>query len=243
MPPASAVSEFRKQLPINAGTHIITHNGVCTVGAVLKATTPYAALFPGLAAMRYAVTAGHCVSEYTNVSVENQGVIGQVTWVSSVSDLALIKIDPLARNAVTCDPSSTLHRCSIGVFYTPRAIGNIFLLDQAGRYRSIPFRGTAIPGGDEVFCTSGAVTGVVCAWRNSPLPADQPRHRAGASTWVHDPASEGDSGGPVAGAQGQLYGIISEFTNRDYPMSDVMSYVPIDQFFEEQPYYSLAPPG
>lgn len=240
--PANAVSEFRQQLPIQAGTQLNVPGGSCTAGAVLASTSLLSGLTTYLRSVRYVVTARHCASDGARVSVGTQGVVGSVIWHSNSADIEIVKIEPLARRGWQCDPSSVIHRCAVSVYYTPRAIGNIFLRDQAGRYRSIPVRGTAIPGAEENFCTSGAVTGVNCTWTAAELPVGHNSFQAGARTWA-DNVSRGDSGGPVAGRDGQLYGIINQFGLPDSPVPDLMTYAPIAQIFSEQPGYELAGSG
>lgn len=57
--PANAVSEFHRQLPINAGTRLRLPVEYCTSGAVLSSRNWYPHLSARSKANRYVVTAGH----------------------------------------------------------------------------------------------------------------------------------------------------------------------------------------
>lgn len=186
--------------------------------------------------------AGHCGNVGDTISVGSQANIGKVIWEAVAADIMIAKIDPLGRNTWNCDGSSTLHRCSPVMTYTPRAVGNVFLFNQAGRYASVPVTGSGTPGVNEMFCTSGAISGVNCTWGLHPLPPAAPPFVLGATTW-RNATLDGDSGGPVVSRSGQLYGIISEGGEVWGRIPDFMSFVPISRVFEEQPGYQLAPPG
>lgn len=240
--PAHATEAFRQELPIQAGTELHTPSHYCTAGAVLKSNSLMSELSAYLKEIRYVVIAGHCATEGTEVNVGPRNGIGKVVWVSSRADIELVKVEPISRPHWTCDPGSTLHHCGYSTYYTPRAIGNIFLFAPPGGIRSIPIRGTAVPGGGETFCTSGARSGVNCTWSTATLPVSGLYGRAGATTWAHNVVS-GDSGGPVAGTGGQLYGIISQGGIPGGDTPDMMNYVPMATVFEELPGYVLAPPG
>ncbi|MHC2185204.1 hypothetical protein ACVLV4_000842 [Rathayibacter agropyri] len=240
--PAYAISEFRQQTPIRAGTRVELPHGYCTVGAVLSSTSWYAPLSPQMSATRYAVLAGHCGDEGESVSVADRGIVGRVIWKSGLSDLEIARIDPLARANFNCGTGSMIRHCTPFTSYTPRAHGSIFLPDHTGRIVSMPIDGTGVPGENEVFCTSGAVSGVNCAWGIASLPPDAPPYLLGATTWLAS-TTRGDSGGPVASRGGRLYGIISDGARTTSTRPDLMTYVPISRLFEEQPGYVLAPPG
>lgn len=238
--PANAVSEFREQIPLQAGSHIAVGESRCTVGAVLVSTSWYASLIPSARATRYIVTAGHCGEVGDPIRVNYQGVIGSVVWKSAILDAEIAQIDPLPESRAGCDPSSTLHRCTVSTTYTPRAIGRIFLFDPAGRYSSLPVTGMGAPAANEVFCTSGAHSGVNCTWGAHRLPPGAPPHVLGARTFRNQ-VEDGDSGGPVASRSGTLYGIISEGMYPHDPDPDFMSYVPLTRILQEQSGYALAP--
>lgn len=240
--PAHAVSEFRQQTPLQAGTRVELPHGYCTVGAVLSVTSWYARLAPQIRTIRYVVLAAHCADEGESVSVGNQGVVGRVIWKSGLSDLEIAKIDPLPRVNWNCGTGSMIRHCAPFTSYTPRASGTIFLRNHAHRIVSMPFDGTGVPGENEVFCTSGAVSGVNCAWGIAVLPPGAPPYLLGATTWLAS-VTQGDSGGPVASQGGRLYGIIADGARTTSERPDLMAYVPIARLFEEQPGYVLAPPG
>lgn len=240
-PPAQAVAEFRQQMPVQAGTQASFPDGRCTVGAVLRSTRLLSYLPQGRAT-RYLVMSEHCAHNGDPVTVMNHGVIGHVIWTSHRSDLEIVQVDPLVRRQVSCNASSILHNCGINAYYTPRAIGNIFLRNHTGAYVSVPIAGTGTPGVNEIFCTSGAKTGVNCTWGISALPPDAPANLLGARTWAGNVVS-GDSGGPVSSRAGRLYGIISAGAGAETSMPDAMSYVPISKVFEEQFNYEIAPAG
>ncbi|AND15635.1 trypsin-like serine protease [Rathayibacter tritici] len=239
--PASAVSEFREQIPIQAGSHVAIGRFRCTVGAVLISTTWYGSMGPSARATRYIVTAGHCGHVGDPVRVNLQGIIGSVIWESPILDAEIARIDPIAENNFGCDPSSALHRCTIATAYTRRATGRIFLFDNGGRYASLPVTGMGVPGVNEVFCTSGAYSGVNCSWGIHPLPPGSPPYILGARTFRNQ-VEDGDSGGPVASRSGTLYGIISDGTYPKDPDPDFMTYVPLSRILQAQPGYTLAPP-
>lgn len=240
--PASAVSGFRLQLPINAGTFVRLGEWGCTTGAVLSSRSWYLQLSARLKAVRYIVLAGHCGEVGDSISVGSQANVGKVIWKARAADIMIARIDPLARTNWGCDGSTSLHRCMPITTYTPRAVGNVFLFDQAGRYASVPVTGSGTPGVNEIFCTSGAISGVNCSWGLQALPHGAPPFILGATTW-RNVGSPGDSGGPVVSRSGQLYGTISQGGDAWGNIPDFMSFVPIARLFEEQPGYQLAPPG
>ncbi|PPF30981.1 serine protease [Rathayibacter tritici] len=240
--PANAVSEFREKTPLQAGSRVELPRAYCTVGAVLSSTSWYSPMSPGIRKTRYVVLAGHCGNEGDSVSVADQGVIGRVIWESGTSDLEIARIDPIPRTNWNCASGSMIRHCDPYTTYSPRAIGNIFLRDHTGRYVSMPFDGMGVPGENEVFCTSGAVSGVNCTWGIAPLPPRSPPFLLAATTWTASTVS-GDSGGPVASRGGRLYGIITDGALPASSRPDLMAYVPISRLFEEQRGYVLAPPG
>ncbi|PPF25978.1 hypothetical protein C5C34_00620 [Rathayibacter rathayi] len=238
--PGRPVSEFREQIPIQAGSFIAAGKYRCTVGAVLVSTSFYAAVSPKAKATRYIVTAGHCGNVGDPIRVNLQGIIGSVIWKSTMLDVSIARIDPIGESHVGCDPSSSLHRCTVATSYMPRATGRIFLFDHFGRYASLPVIGMGVPSVNEVFCTSGARTGVNCSWGVARLPPAAPIFVLGARTFRNQ-VLVGDSGGPVAGRDGRLYGIVSEGLNWNDSDPDLMTYVPISRILEEQRGYALAP--
>ncbi|AZZ56176.1 hypothetical protein C5E08_09895 [Rathayibacter iranicus] len=240
--PANAVSEFRMEVPLNAGTRIGLPRGNCTVGAVLASKSWYMQISARLKATRYVAAAGHCGNVGDDVSVGQVGTVGKVIWKARVADIMIARIDPLARNSYHCAGSSTLHNCSPMTTFTPRAIGNVFLYDHTGEYASVPVAGFGAPEPNETFCTSGAVSGVNCTWFLDPdVPLYQPLV-LGAST-KRKATLDGDSGGPVVSRGGQLYGFISKGGKSGTRLVGFMTFVPISRLFEEQRGYELAPPG
>lgn len=240
--PANAVSEFRMEVPINAGTRIETPRGNCTVGAVLSSKSWYMRISARLKATRYVATAGHCGNVGDDISVRQVGTVGKVIWKARVADLSIARIDPHPRTTYHCTGDSRLHNCSPITTFTPRAIGNVFLYDHTGEYASVPVAGSGAPEPNEKFCTSGAVSGVNCTWFLDP---NEPLYEplvVGAST-KRKGILDGDSGGPVLSQGGQLYGFISRSGQSGTRLVGFMTFVPISRLFEEQRGYELAPPG
>lgn len=240
-PPANAVTVFRTQFPIVAGTGLITPGGgMCTVGAVLKSTGLLSLLTSYQRAVRYIVMAKHCANyDGAELTLRNQDA-ARVIWRSSTDDLLIAKVEPSTRRNVVCTGVSQQHNCRIDIEATPRALGRVVLTTTMGE-RAAPVRGTAVPGADEHYCTSGVITEMDCNWTTVPIPAEgwDPGEVAAQNARGYT-LSTGDSGGPVVGMGGQLYGIITKRGLNAY--HDMMAYIPMARVFESIPhYYELAP--
>ncbi|WP_157726214.1 trypsin-like peptidase domain-containing protein [Xanthomonas citri] len=248
-----AVELMRKELPVVAGTEIYFSGGQgCTAGLIVKKTGAFNNLTEYQRAVRYIVTAEHCVSPNQEVTVGGvAGVggqtIGKVAWKSSVSDLALIRVEPSATRYQSCFSTSAGPHCVINVRYSPRAVGKVFLTSLRTRsVTAIAVAATGVAAQNRTFCTSGAITGVNCEWTREPPPQGW-QHTAGLTVGATNPhlgLQHGDSGGPVVEyPSGNIYGIVSY---RQVPLEShlpfFMGYTPISQFFSEQPGYALAPP-
>ncbi|MFW9470687.1 hypothetical protein ACE8DK_22315, partial [Xanthomonas euvesicatoria pv. euvesicatoria] len=70
----------------------------------------------------------------STVSVDGAD-LGYVSWKSSVSDLELIRVEPVLHNYRHCEAPSTGIHCTIVSTYEPRAVGKV-LLSRAILYRS-----------------------------------------------------------------------------------------------------------
>ena len=242
---AFAAGPIRQSLPIVAGTKL-TYSGHrdCTAGLVLRWTGTLSNLTPYQRAVRYVLTAGHCGGVNTEVKVADISV-GKVIWKSGKHDLALIRVEPSATRHAVCSAPSTGMSCSIAVDYTPRAVNQIILPSLRTRSEGlVRVTGTGAPSTNEVFCTSGAVTGVICTWGKEhvtgwahPIENDTFRY---AETYGSN-IVQGDSGGPVASTSGKVYGIIAEFGRPETHSATSMRYHSLDQFFSEQHGYALAP--
>lgn len=242
---AFAAGPIRQSLPIVAGTKLAYPGGSsCTAGLVLRWTGALSNLTTYQRAVRYVLTAGHCGGVDTEVKVADVSV-GKVIWKSGKYDLALIRVEPSATRHAVCSAPSSGISCSIAVDYTPRAVNKIILPSLHTRSEEpIPVTGTGAPSANEVFCTSGAATGVMCTWGKEhvagwahPIENDTFHY---AETYSRN-IVQGDSGGPVASAAGTVYGIIAEFGRPETHADTSMRYHSIDQFFSEQPGYALAP--
>lgn len=238
-----AVESFRTRTPILSGTQLVFPQGECTAGLVLKKTGMWENMTPYRRAVRYVLTASHCGRTNDDVKVGNQ-VVGKFVWRSERSDLRLVRIEPSRRNFTHCSAPSTGLTCSIVTTYEPLALGKIFV-STTGIALSI--RGTGAPNTNEVFCTSGHTTGINCTWGKVPTPPGwmhpvTPEITKSAETYGRN-VEGGDSGGPVAsfGTRGLIYGIISTKGMHWSEHPNKMTYVPIAQFFQEQPGYEIAP--
>ncbi len=250
--PANAVDvAARTSLPVLAGSDlriVATPSGPfysrdvrCTAGAVLRATGLLANLTSYYRAVRYVATSAHCVTLGQKVRVGNTEV-GAVSWVSTDSDLALIRIEPTTSRSQYCYPISAGHRCEIVLTYEPRAVGEVFLgRNRSGQESSIPITGTGIPSDREIYCTSGASTGINCSWTQTSPPAgihigphQVTSRTSGANT------GPGDSGGFVGSRSGTLYGIHSAGGGAiNGQFADGESYVPIGVLLRERPTFAL----
>ncbi|MCS6546941.1 S1 family peptidase [Curtobacterium flaccumfaciens pv. flaccumfaciens] len=245
-PSASATTSDpdRVAAPIIAGTEVGVPGGTCTVGAVLAAKGFRSQLKQYQRATRWVVLAKHCAPLQAPVQLAG-ATVGNVVWQSADSDLELAVVPPLActraRTATgSCD--------RLVATWTPRASGRVFNRVDGGPVRAA-VTGIGKPDADP-FCTSGAVSGVLCAWTPTGVPAatpSGPRHLAAASTDSDVPIAAGDSGGPVVSSGNRLYGIISSSTTRaatgatSTTGSTVLLYTPARQILSELFRYRLAP--
>ncbi|AZZ56666.1 hypothetical protein [Rathayibacter iranicus] len=237
--PAIAQDDVRFNSPLAAGAFISTSTGAsCTVGAVLKRTGPGAGVSTYVAATRYLVLAKHCAPKIGETIIFNFFPIATVTWMSATDDVELAEVPPEVTRPDNC---SGAHGCFQGSIIAPRAVGRVVISTRGGE-RAVPMRAPAIPGADERFCTSGAVSHMNCNWM---VESDRPANW-GDSTGViarstnGQSVERGDSGGPVIGEQGQLYGIIQRTGTG--PSEDLMQYLPIDELFAQTGRaYEIAP--
>jgi hypothetical protein len=238
-PSASATTSDpdRVAAPIIAGTEVGVPGGTCTVGAVLAAKGFRSQLTQYQRATRWVVLAKHCAPLQAPVRLDG-ATVGSVVWQSSESDLELAVVPPVpctrARAATgSCDPSVAT--------YTPQASGRVF-----GRVDGVAGR-AAITGAGRPdahpFCTSGAVSGLLCSWTATRLPAGTRtgvQHLAAASSATVVGIEPGDSGGPVISSTNRLYGVISG-ASRAATGTTVLRYTPVQQVLAELFRYRLAP--
>ncbi|WP_372171700.1 hypothetical protein [Xanthomonas axonopodis] len=246
---ALAIDQARLRQPVVGGTVLTMSLGNrCTAGLVLKQTGFLANLTPYRRAVRFVLTAGHCGDYNSTVSVDGAD-LGYVSWKSSVSDLELIRVEPVLHNYRHCEAPSTGIHCTIVSTYEPRAVGKV-LLSRAILYRSraggldtIAVNGhTPAPPTDR-FCTSGMSTDVLCDWTDARIPANFPdpglQGLHAATPDFGGLTGPGDSGGPVVSSSGVMHGIIKG----QYDNLNMMFYTSTAQFFREQPDYTIAPPN
>ncbi|CBA17010.1 hypothetical protein [Xanthomonas albilineans] len=206
----------RNVLPVISGSKIRLRTGSewssCTVGAVLVPTSIWQRLTPYQNATRWLVIAKHCGPMYATVYSGDQA-LGAVEWQSAGSDIALVRVSPIANPTYTwCQAHhSGASYCNPYAAYTPRARNQVFML-RGGRERRLPVAGYSnAPDGQ--FCTSGFVTGVRCVWRGMSLEPGMLRPSYANISAAH--ADElysldgGDSGGPALTYDLNLIGIIS----------------------------------
>lgn len=237
--PANAQDDVRFDSPLAAGAFISTSAGAnCTVGAVLKRTSPGASVSSSAAATRYLVLAKHCAPKMGETITFNFLPVGTVTWVSATDDVELVEVPPEVTRPDNC---SGAHGCFQGSIIAPRAVGRVVISTRGGE-RAVPMRAPAVPGADERFCTSGAISHMNCNWM---AQSDRPANW-GDSTGVIARSTNGqglkrgDSGGPVIGEQGQLYGIIQRAGTGTF--DNLMQYLPIDELFAQTGRaYEIAP--
>ncbi|MBF4461143.1 MULTISPECIES: hypothetical protein [unclassified Rathayibacter] len=239
---ANAAQAFRAVVPLNAGSELLLpHNHDCTVGAVLKSRGAFANLTSFTRANRFVVIAAHCGNVGDTVSTARSGQVGVIVWKSSDRDIALAQIPPRSQGGLVCDPRSAVVHCQIVRTYVPQAVGRIFLDNSYGAPQSYPVPRIGTPGHDERFCTSGAQSGVMCAWHPNPWIEGYGRGLTIMRNASEGNVIPGDSGGPVAGLDGTLYGIIAESGNLGGPAQGTAGYTPISDVFREQPNFELAP--
>lgn len=239
-----AADFMRTVQPVIAGTQIHTELGTCTVGLILKGSGFLSNVTAYQKAVRYGVTAGHCVKNMKSDVRVGDTSVGKFVWKSQETDLALFRIEPVAKRYTHCTAPSTGLNCSINYVYEPRALGNIFLGSLRSRSLSaVPVIGTGSPGRNEVFCTSGSNSGVICAWGVLPpnVAFAQPSGHEQIAESYTATVLPTDSGGPVSSSSGVVYGIIVAMGNKNTSSETRMNYVPIQEFFKEQKAYELAP--
>ncbi|PPU76435.1 S1 family peptidase [Xanthomonas cucurbitae] len=244
---ALAIDPARLHQPVVGGTVLTMSLGnECTAGLVLKQKGFLANLTPYRRAVRFVLTAGHCGDYNSAVSVRGSD-LGYVSWKSNVSDLELIRVEPVNHSYRYCSAPSTGLTCSVVSRYEPRALGKV-LLSRAALYRSreeglasIAVSGHAPASPTERFCTSGRTTDVMCYWTDARIPAGKTITAGllGATADFGDLIGPGDSGGPVVNASGVMHGIIKG-NSADFNM---LLYTSTAQFFHEQPDYEIAPPN
>lgn len=238
--PVDADEQLRTQIPLVAGSVLWTVSGTfCTVGAVLKRSGWDANVSTYTAGFRYLALAKHCAPEVGTELGLGRRPVGIVTWVSRTDDVELVQVPPEVTSPEGCFGS---HGCIVGSVIAPRAVGRVVMAVH-GRERAIPMRYMAIPGGDERFCTSGAISKVNCNWvseRERPWSwGDDGGQMARSTNAVGVEA--GDSGGPVIGSEGELYGIIQRFGTG--ALVNLMQYLPIATLMSQTDYaYDIAPP-
>ncbi|PPI50385.1 hypothetical protein [Rathayibacter iranicus] len=237
--PATAEDDERARLPLAAGSTIWTDTGgICTVGAVFKRTGWGANASRYTASFRYLVTAKHCAPEIGRVYSVGNMQVGIVTWVSPTEDVEFVQVPPEVTRTDSCFSSQA---CFLGSIIAPRAIGRVWMAVH-GRLRAIPMRYRAVPGADERFCTSGVISGVNCNWvLEEDRPPDWPSMQGQIARSLNAIGVQwGDSGGPVIGADGELYGIIQKLGLGGYRY--LMQYLPIETVMSESDYlYEIAP--
>jgi len=218
----------RQQLPIVAGTELSFEGSWCTAGLVLQANGFLSNLTQYRVATRYVLTAGHCGDVGESVSVETDSeeiVVGTVTWKSEVSDLALVEVPPGQTRRQQCSVGSSGEFCTIVIDYYPRATGDVILntpaADIGGGRQTRAVTGTGTPSTNEVFCTSGRTTDILCTWGAVDFSAEnQPAGTAWAETFASNVVA-GDSGGPVVSRSGTVYGVIG---GTGIPATEIATY-------------------
>ncbi|AZZ54792.1 hypothetical protein [Rathayibacter iranicus] len=227
--PANALNQIRRTTPIVAGTVIASPTKTCTVGAVLVRNTVGAFASSVTAAVRYLVLAKHCAPAIGTTIRLGTRPIGIVTWISAVDDVELVQVPPEITSTQGCHGA---HGCFGGDLIVPLASGRV-VLGTPGGERAVPMKPAAIPGADERFCTSGGISGVNCRWM---VETDRPGNWGDSAGQIAVTTGDrlpqrGDSGGPVVGQQGQLYGIIQRGGFGSY--SNLMQYLPIEELFSQ----------
>lgn len=239
--PTVAKADIRRDItPIVAGTKLEFPTSNCTAGLVVKRTGAFNNFTEYRRALRFVVTSGHCGNVNDTVKVGGRSV-GKMIWKSNINDLSLVQIEPNYRHLRYCSAPSTGLTCSIVNRYDPIALGKVILPSLRTRsITAVPVIGTGSPANNEVFCTSGKTTGVICTWGKVQVPGwMQTRSKSAESFGPNIQA--GDSGGPVVSHSGTVYGIIESQGDARSNYPNHMIYVPISNFFAEQPGYELAP--
>ncbi|MWV29523.1 serine protease [Rathayibacter iranicus] len=237
--PSANAQSLRDQIPVVAGTALqLRGYGWCTAGAVLEPRTWLSRATPIGRATRYVVLAKHCAGIGSAVVVGGQ-VVGSVTWRSATYDLAIATIPPSQVQRPVCSGASQLHHCTLPDA-TPRAVGRI-VLHSGPLPATVPVPGFGVPAVGEFFCTSGAMSFVLCGFSSVPIPPiSWPPGTVAAGTYDGLMPIPGDSGGPVASYSGRLYGIIISAAINEY--RGTLAYLPIPLVLQELGYiYGLAP--
>lgn len=252
--PANAAADVvvRNSLPVRGGTALI-FNGAqvgsafspdqeCTAGPVLRASGILSSLTQYQRAVRYVATAGHCASAVGQVVRVNDVNVGTVQWISTQSDLAIVRIEPTSTRYTQCHHTSGgFLRCQIVVNWLPRAGGQVILgYNRVGRESFLPVQGTGTPAARELFCITGARTGSDCNYRSVPTPpgSDLRPHEVVAEN-PNQHRAPGDSGAPVVSRSGLVYGVFVAGGDPG-PAENLGAYIPISELFREQPSYRLA---
>ncbi|NRD08941.1 hypothetical protein [Rathayibacter agropyri] len=237
--PAANAQSVRDQIPIVAGTALRVYGYYrCTAGVVLQSRSWVSLATPIGRATRYVVLAKHCADYADPISVDGQ-VVGRVSWRSPTHDIELVTIPPSVVQRPVCSGASQLHHCTIPPA-TPRALGRI-ILNSIPPGIAVPIVGFGVPAVGERFCTSGSRTDINCAFEITDIPPGQSESGQDfARTMNGVTLQPGDSGGPVAGVNGRLYGIISKRGSDNN--RDIMGYVPMFVVMQDLGYlYELAP--
>lgn len=245
--PLSAMSyadqPARSQTPIISGTKLTFPTMDCSAGLAVNKTGFFDNVTQYQRAVRYVVVAGHC-GEVNDPVLLGHNSVGKMVWKSGKSDLGLVKIEPSKRASTHCSAPSTGMTCSIIVTYDPLAKGRVFVTQNGA---NVAISGVGNPGPNEVFCTSGYMSGVNCSWGkiNAPSTGNYGTHIENSDTaqTVRANVEDGDSGGAVTsfGVTRKIYGIISMKGHPFGASPTNMKYVAISHFFAEQPGYAIAP--
>lgn len=239
--PASAEGQPRTRFPLIAGTGLTMPGGrYCTVGAVLKRMGAGSLLSPALSATRYIVLAKHCSSGVGAVIRLNFVNIGEVVWQSSTDDVELAVIPPY-RSPTPRACFGSVVSCIAGSAVAPRAVGRVMMSTRSGE-RSVPMRAPGTPAPGERFCTSGLESGVNCNWVSEAVRPPGWNDQTGtmARSTNAQGLLHGDSGGPVIGQNGELYGIIERRGEHEH--GNLMQYLPIATVFDQIGHnYQIAP--
>ncbi|MWV29913.1 hypothetical protein [Rathayibacter iranicus] len=237
--PAANAQSIRDQIPIVAGTALRVYGSHrCTAGVVLRSRSWVSLATPIGRATRYVVLAKHCADYADPISVDGQ-VVGRVSWRSPTYDIELATIPPSVAQRPVCSGASQLHHCTIPPA-TPRAVGRI-ILNSNPPENAVPIVGFGVPDVGERFCTSGSISYINCVFEITDTPPGQSQSGQDfARTMNGVTLQPGDSGGPVAGVNGRLYGIISKRGRDNY--RDTIGYVPMFVVMQDLGYvYELAP--
>ncbi|AND17331.1 hypothetical protein [Rathayibacter tritici] len=236
-PPANAQVPVRLQTPIVAGSTVLTSEGRCTVGAVLKRYGAGSYVSPIAAATRYLVVAKHCADRIGSQFTMNGAVIGSVTWMSGTNDVELVQVPPDIPPPQAC-PS---YGCFVDRVPRPRAMGQV-VMGPLNNERRVSMLAPGSPAPGERFCTSGSSTNTNCNWVSEPNRPAYWHSQEGllARSTNATGVEAGDSGGAVISQQGNFYGIVQRGGRFLDP--NLMQYLPAEVIFEQIGYdYRIAP--